>query len=367
MADRDPFNPDWATSPAESIRRALIRRGWSPEDLAEAMEVSVQQASELHQGIAAIDKPIAAKLTAALNTSEGFWLERQRQYQTDQKRISEAADGAAWLRELPLRDMIKFGWLKPGVGESQKVTAALAFFGVSSIADWKSKYRRDLATAAFRTSLTFTSNPVATASWLRWAKLQAQQIATQPFDAATFKTALVKLRALTRRKDPEQFVPELRRICAACGVALIIARAPEGCRASGATRFLTPTKAMIVMSFRYRSDDHFWFTFFHEAAHLLLHGKKALFLEDGSEVTSEEENEANDLASAILLPPAAKAELERLPLSAKAIMRFALQTGVSAGVVVGQLQHSGRLAHNRLNSLKRRWAWSGAAAALPTK
>jgi hypothetical protein len=235
------------------------------------------------------------------------------------------------------------------------------------VAEWKSRYRADLTLAAFRTSLTFTSNPVATASWLRFAELQAQQIRTKPYNAAAFRAALAKLRALTRRKDPQQFVPELRRICADCGVALVIARAPEGCRASGATRFLTPAKAMTVMSFRYRSDDHFWFTFFHEAAHLLLHNKKALFLEDGSEVTSEEEQEANDFASTALIPTADKAELARLPLSAKAIMRFALKTGVSAGVVVGQLQHSGRLTHNRLNSLKRRWTWNDATAALPSK
>jgi HTH-type transcriptional regulator / antitoxin HigA len=153
---------------------------------------------------------------------------------------------------------------------------------------------------------------------------------------------------LTRRKHPEQFLPQLIQVCSECGVALVIARAPEGCRASGATRFILPSKAMIVMSFRYRSDDHFWFTFFHEAAHLLLHGEKALFLEDGSDVTAEEEKEANEFASALLIPSGSKGEFEQLNGAVKNILRFAVKEGISPGVVVGQLQHHGHLAHNRL-------------------
>jgi HTH-type transcriptional regulator/antitoxin HigA len=358
VADETGFQPDWATPPAETIRRALIRRGWTVADLARAMEVEEETASSLVEGGSEINEFNARGLAAAFDTSADFWTERQRQYSNDVSRLKETNIGKAWLRELPLRDMLKFGWIKPYQNDTQKITGALQFFGVSDLAEWKSKYRTDLAAAAFRKSLTFTSNPVATAAWLRWANLQASAIECNAWSPGAFQSALQKMRALTRRKQPEQFVPELRRLCADSGVALVIARAPEGCRASGATRFVLPSKAMIVMSFRYRSDDHFWFTFFHEAAHLLLHGNKALFLEDGSEVTSDEENEANEFASALLIPPSSKREFEQLGTSAKGIIRFAMKEGVSPGVVVGQLQHQGRLAHNRLNRLKRRYVWS---------
>jgi HTH-type transcriptional regulator/antitoxin HigA len=358
VADETVFQPDWATSPAETIRRALIRRGWSLADLADAMNVDEDIASALAEGAAEIDERNAKALATAFNTSASFWTERQKQYFSDTGRLKQASIDKAWLRELPLRDMLRFGWVKPYQNDAQKISSALQFFGVSDVAEWKSKYRTDLAAAAFRTSLTFTSNPVATAAWLRWAALQASEIKCNAWSADSFRSALQKTRALTRRKHPEQFLPELVRLCAECGVALIIARAPEGCRASGATRFILPSKALIVMSFRYRSDDHFWFTFFHEAAHLLLHGKEALFLEDGSDVTAEEEDEANEFASALLIPPRSKSEFERLGASVKNILRFAMKEGISPGVVVGQLQHHGHLAHNRLNRLKRRYAWT---------
>ena len=98
-------------------------------------------------------------------------------------------------------------------------------------------------------------------------------------DQSGFEADLPTIRRLTREKDPGQFIPRLKEACAARGVAVAIVRGPNGWRASGAARFLSPTKALIQLSFRYLSDDQFWFTFFHEAGHLLLHGKDLLFLE----------------------------------------------------------------------------------------
>jgi Zn-dependent peptidase ImmA (M78 family) len=114
---------------------------------------------------------------------------------------------------------------------------------------------------------------------------------------------------------------------------------------------------MMVLSFRFRSADQFWFTFFHEAAHLLLHGPDSLFLEDGGETTSDEETEANEFAEAMLVPHEYTAEFLKLPLDRDSILRFARRVGVAPGLVVGQLQHKGRVPPDRLNWLKRRYAW----------
>ena len=115
---------------------------------------------------------------------------------------------------------------------------------------------------------------------------------------------------------------------------------------------------MILLSFRYLSDDQFWFTFFHEAGHLLLHNNKALFLEDGSDVTRDEENEANVFAENILVPPAMRSELATMPLTKQDIMRAAVRLGVARGIVVGQLQHMKRIKPSQFNYLKRRYNWN---------
>jgi HTH-type transcriptional regulator/antitoxin HigA len=356
------FNPNWAAAPADSIRRVLIRKGWSSLELADAMRVPVEIAQSLIDGTRDIDGIYAERLGQALDTSPTFWIKRQSQYASATKHMQDADGERAWLRELPLKDMIRLGWIAASKNDAQTLSSVLAFFGVSDVAEWRTKFRPYLAAAAFRTSLTFTSNPVATTAWLRWAELQAGALDCKPWDAESFRTTLTKIRALTRRKRPSVFIPELQRLCAECGVAVIVAKAPEGCRASGATRFVRPDKAMIVMSFRYRSDDHFWFTFFHEAGHLILHGSDALFLEDGSDATSDDEDEANAFASNLLIPPHSTEEFGRLGVSARDVMRFAVRIGVSPGIVVGQLQNCGRIPRNRLNRLKRRYVWTKSPA-----
>ena len=85
---------------------------------------------------------------------------------------------------------------------------------------------------------------------------------------------------LTRRPFAE-VAEALRLSCAGAGVAVALVPGVEGCRASGVARWLSPSKALIQLSDRHKTEDHLWFTFFHEAAHVLLHGKKAVFMDDG--------------------------------------------------------------------------------------
>ena len=193
-------------------------------------------------------------------------------------------------------------------------------------------------------------------AWLRQGELQSLPIKCAPWDATHFREVLPELRSLSRRKDPSLFIPELRRRCAECGVAVVVVRAPTGCRASGATRFLSSDRALLLLSFRYLSDDHFWFTFFHEAGHLLLHGNRGLILEGIGAPTSEEE-EANDFAASALIPSPFQPELSTLRLELRAIASFARRVGVSPGIVIGQLQHQQRVARNHWNDLKVRFDW----------
>lgn len=140
-------------------------------------------------------------------------------------------------------------------------------------------------------------------------------------------------------------------------VAVAIVRVPNGCRASGASRFLTQNKALLMLSFRYLTDDHFWFTFFHEAGHLLLHSARDLFLEGVDTPLTTQEQEANQFTARTLVPPEFQSSLLSLPLDERAVIRFATRLGVSPGIVVGQLQHLRKIRHNQLNRLKRRFKW----------
>jgi Zn-dependent peptidase ImmA (M78 family) len=130
-----------------------------------------------------------------------------------------------------------------------------------------------------------------------------------------------------------------------------------GCPINGAVRWLSPSKALIQLSFRYLSDDIFWFTFFHECGHIALHGKKILFLEEKG-MTEEHEHEANEFSRNRLIHPNKWAELIACTLTEPVIRQFARSVGIAPGIVVGRLQHEKRLQPSKLNHLKVRYQWS---------
>ena len=147
---------------------------------------------------------------------------------------------------------------------------------MASVDAWKDVYS-DLA-CAFRTSKTYEAKPGALVTWLRLGETAAQDVYCDPYDRKQLEASLPALRALTR-DDVEVSCERIRDICAPRGVAVVFVPELPGSRASGVARWLTPAKALIQLSFRYRTDDHLWFTFFHEIAHVLRHGKTDVWIE----------------------------------------------------------------------------------------
>ena len=284
-----------------------------------------------------------------------FWMSRDFQYR--QQVVKPDLTENSWLKDLPVADMVRFGWLRPQPKVSEQLTACLSFFGVPNVAAWRRVYGPLQQRFAFRTSPSFESRPAAVCAWLRQGELLAQEISCGPWDAQGFEAALPSIRLLTREKEPKRFMPTLQSVCAKSGVAVVIVRSPSGCHASGATRFVASDKALLLLSFRHLSDDQFWFSFFHEAGHLLLHSHREVFIEglEGSKPAAE--FEANEFSSRILIPPEHRPDLLRLRQNAFDLARFARRIGVSPGIVVGQLQHYGKVKQNHFNGLRRRYTW----------
>jgi HTH-type transcriptional regulator / antitoxin HigA len=360
MASGEAFQPLWASAPGETISEILRRRRIDVESFAADLGETEDYAQCLLDGTCAIDRPVAEQLHNVIGGSVTFWLNREAQYRDDVARLQgtkEQNDAVTWLKELPLRDMRSFGWVTRFDDKIKQAHECLRFFGSSSIAEWRAGAGAVRSVVAFRTSETFKGSPSAVAAWLRQGELIASDMPCGKWDRESFHSALKEIRRKSRTKDPAVFVPALQQLCAERGVAVVILRAPQGCRASGATKFLSKDKAMLLLSFRYRSDDHFWFTFFHEAGHLVLHDRSALFIEGDHFLSTDEEAEADQFSEQLLVPPEVRQEMHELPTSYRTIMRFARKIGISPGIVVGQLQHAGVFPRDKMNFLKTRFVW----------
>ncbi|EGF92519.1 hypothetical protein ABI_09560 [Asticcacaulis biprosthecium C19] len=346
-------------APGATILDALKAREIELDDFAKRISRSRQTIELLLIGDVEIDREMAIALSDVIGASPKFWLQRQADFAHDRHLVQgDAAEKLKeWMLSFPVADMVKLGWIPSTKSIQEKIKNCLEFFGVNSVDQWEARYSAELKAVAFRSSASLKADIPATIAWIRRGEIEATAAQCDLWDKEKFRSVLPVLRKLSRQKDPAIFIPMLKKIAASCGVAVVISRTPAGCRASGATKFVSAEKAMMMLSFRHRSDDHFWFTVFHEAAHLLLHDTSLLFIENGDEVMEKEEGEADQFAQDFLVSPEDRREFPQIRRDIKAVARFAQRIGVSQGVVLGQLQHLGYVDKKYMNRLKRRYDW----------
>jgi HTH-type transcriptional regulator/antitoxin HigA len=357
------FAPMWAVPPGRTISDLMHKKGITPSRLAELVDVSEQQLVGLLAGKSALTESVAARLQGALEIPAAFWLSREKQYRMQLSELNAGVDAdkeeyKLWLKSLPLKEMYSLGWINAVKDKQEKLRNCLDFFGVPNIEAWYRTYVDLKSAAAFRTTDAYLEHAPTTAAWLRQGELQAENIECKEWNPQRFAAQLVKIRALTGIAEPSKFLPNLRAICAEAGVAVVIVKAPKGCRASGATFFANPNKAVLLLSFRYLTDDQFWFSFFHEAGHLVLHwNEDLLILETSDGPKSAREEEANQFAMDILVPRELQKNLPAASKTLIGIMRLARTAGVSYGIILGQMQFRGLVRPDRFNRLKIRYKW----------
>ena len=361
------FEPDYAIHPGETLAETLEELGMSQAELAQRMGRPLQMISEIIQGKKAITAETALQLERATGVPANFWNSSQRNYEATLARLQEdrgLAPDSSWIKQFPLKALIEKGWVPQFDSHAEQLRALLNFFGVAGIKEWKAIWTAP--EVAYLKSSAFEANPMAAAAWLRQGERLAQQIRTEPYNQYQFIKALYAIRRFTTL-TAEEFAPKARELCRSSGVALVFVPELPATRAYGATRWLTPTKAMLQLSLRGRKDDFLWFTFFHESAHILKHGKRDVFIEakDGTsdEETRRKEHEANTFASEFLIPKHKLAAFRQYGrLSAQSIERFATELGIAPGIVVGRLQHEGLLPYTHLNGLKQTFGFKEEAA-----
>jgi len=356
------FAPDWVVTPGETIADLLDERGWTQADLANRTGFTKKHIFQLLRGEAPITQETAAKLEKVLGSTARFWISLDTQYRQQlagRAELDALARHKNWLKELPLKDMLRFGWLPKAASDALQVRECLRYFAVSTVDAWREVYAKPAV--AYRAPAKLTKDGPAVAAWLRQGEREAEGLRCADFDRAAFQSALQSARAFTRVSAPAEFLPQLAALCAGAGVAVVVAPAPKGCSVSGATKWLSPNRALIMLSLRGKSDDKLWFTFFHEAAHLLKHGKSLTFLDILGEngLHPKEEEEADAFARDFLIPPVKWHRfVETGRFSAAHVRAFANKAGIAAGIVVGRLQFEKRISYTQLNALKVAYTWN---------
>lgn len=350
---RNEFKPDYATSPGEILEETLDALGIKKKDFAESCGLSAKHVSQIINGKAAITPDTAIRFERVLGIADDVWNNLEANYRAFHARKragQELEKQVAWVKKFPVKQLINRGLMEKPKDEVHTVDSVLRFFGVASIEVWEERYAS--VGAAFRHSPVFKSELESLATWLRIGELLAQRSETRPYDREVFLKALFTIRSFTNL-NPEEFEPKIKALCANAGVALVFVPEFPKTHVSGASRWLTPEKAVIQLSLRHKTNDHFWFSFFHEGGHILTHSKKGVYINEDIGASSEEETAADAFAARVLIPQKEyKGFVAKGSFSRRSIELFAEKVGVAPGIVVGRLQHEDLISFKWLNDLK---------------
>lgn len=358
MADNNVIYADTPTTPGEILLEELEELGMSQQELARRMGRPASKINEIIKGTKQVTQDTALQLERVLGVPAHVWMNLETNRRLTEAHIAERkrlGEYTPLLKQYPVREMEERGWIEQHAEPVDRVRELLTFFGVTSPDDIKPFTFE----GAFRITGNRQISEEALAVWLRRGWTEGQKIETADFDASKFKHALRKIRDDYASQGVPTALPAMRNLCGEAGVALVVVQELPRIGANGVTRWLSPRKAMIQLSIRWRWEDIFWFTFFHEASHVLDRKKKVYIEWSKNRSLDDDENKADRFAGDVLLPPESYGLFKNTKRpSAHSVIQFAKQVRVSPGVVVGRLQHDKVIGYQNLNELRSRLVWA---------
>ena len=335
-----------ATPPGATIKEQLNDRGMSQKEFAARMDMSEKHISKLINGEVQLTPEVAVRLEVVLGVPAKFWNNLEAVYR--EKLIKVEAENAmeadeALAKQLPYNEMANYGWVPKTRESKEKVINLRKYFEVVELSLLENN---QITRIACRRLAVTEKSDFALLAWAQKAKLTARNIKTAPINIKGLISVIPQIRQMTVLK-PEEFCPQIKSLLAECGIALVFLPHLKGSFLQGAS-FIDGNKIVVGLTARGKDADKFWFSLFHELAHIIL---GHVGQNDGT--TEEDENNANAWSRDTLIPEDVFEEFRvKSNYSEVSIRAFAKEQCIASGIVVGRLQNEGCIQYNMLNNLK---------------
>ena len=334
-----------ATPPGATIKEQLLDRGLSQKEFALRMDMSEKHISKLINGEVQLTPDVAYRLEMVLGVPAKFWNNLEATYREKlvKVKVENAMEADKELaKQFPYSELAKLGWVPKTKKLTEKVINLRKFFEVVNLEVIQNTQISKIACR--RLSIT-EKGDLALLVWAQKAKIEARKIDTSSIDLKTLKKIISQIRCMTIM-DPEYFCPELINLLADCGIALVFLPHISGSFLHGAT-FQEDRKIVMGLTVRGKDADRFWFSLFHEVAHIIMGHISKPFGTD-----ADDEHDADKFARDEV---AFNAFAKNGYLTRATISQFAARMGISPGIVVGRLQKENFIPYNQFNDLKVRY------------
>lgn len=339
-----------AIHPGEFLEEILSEYHLSQVELSERIDISPKAINEIIKGKNPITIQTAFKLSKIFPVSAEYWINLQQSFQNDEARIEEAKKIEKESKEyLPnFQETYKelaglrlpYGvsglrWVKQNLNQ---ITLELQkFFATDSL----SYVEEGIKQFAFRKYNRDHLNSYSLSAWLRIGEIKAQKTEVAPYNEKKLKDNLDTLKKLSR-ENIKDYLPKVEKILADCGVVVAYMPHIKNIHTQGASKWITPTKVLLMLNAHKRDEGKFWFNLFHELGHILMHSKKECFIDFEKINVSEIETQADDFAQKNLISDFNKT-LEEFNISYKSTKNLpasmkvcANSNDVSVAVIAGR-------------------------------
>lgn len=349
--DSIKLKKDLLSCPGDTIQETIDTLGMSQAELALRMGRSKEKLNELIKGKATLTPETARKLENVLGISASGWLNLERMYRDELLEIRQLEQNETyftWAKKFPLKQLRDFNALSDIRNKNTLPDQLFKFFRVASPGEWDALYRSK--SVAYKINLNHSNEAEAISAWLRLGELQAEKLELQSFNRSLLLDKISEIKDIAYNY-PENWQNKLQNLCAECGIALVYTPCIAKALIYGATRWIkNNTIPLVQLTDRQKDANAFWFTFYHELAHILFHGKKDFFIDakEGININKEKEEKADSFASEMLInKKVMKVLLDQSIYVSSSISGFSEKYKIHPGIIVSQLQRLKKIPYNR--------------------
>ncbi len=318
--------------PGEYLKESLDTMEMTAKEFAVRTGISERTLSSIINGNGSVTFDIAYKLASYFDTSVDFWSNLQNAYDLYEKEaeIAQQMDRDWQLAKIIRKYLADNGFISKDNSKETIVNTARKLAGVNALELLKAPD----SFVSLKQQHSDKGNEVfAQNFWISLALNEARKKNGTAYDRTGLLQAIEKIRDMTVL-EVHDFYPELESTLSQCGISFVALPYLQRSNIYGATKWFSRSNVMLAVSNRTGKADLFWFTLFHEIAHVLMeHRREMLVNEEGTEDT-----EADKMAADMLIPAQQWKQFTSDGIfTPTSIFAFAQQTGIHPCIVLGRL------------------------------
>lgn len=349
-----PTSPDLLVHPGETIAEAIEDRGINQKELAIRTGFSEKHISTILNGKKSISAKFAIALELALDIPSTFWNNLQANYDLELESFNEINNITKAEIEIA-HEIIKpaetiTGKKLNSINDSFGVWDLRKLLGVSNLTSLSR-----LNTGFYRGQFNVDTSENIMYVWQYLSEKSCENQTNDPLNIELLKEKLDDLKSIMF-KDSSEHIELIRSILNSCGILFTVKKHVSKAPINGLTVQTKDNRVMIAMTIRKKYVDTFWFSLFHEIAHILY--KDFLVSQNDAKKSREIEERANRFASNTLID---SNEYKKFILNNdytdEAIIIFSKRIKVLPGIVAGRLM-ADKIIDWSQNSLRVQYDWA---------